>query len=145
MNEREEFLIYLYQTCDMGAKSLKDLINLLSNKENKISEYLNRYLKEYEEYAHELEIIIKEKDLDVKKSSIVSKVMSSIGMNMELMKDNSDTRIADMLIQGYTMGVLEATKKLNKYKKYIEKEDKKLAEKIIKTQEENIKELKKFL
>lgn len=145
MNAREEFLIYIYQTCEMGVKSTTDLIALLSNKENKISENLNRYLKEYEEYFHRAEGLIKEANIDIKKSSMMSKIMSSIGINMEVMKDNSDPKIADMLIQGYTMGTLEITKKLKKYKDYINKEERKLAEELNKTQENNIKELKKFL
>lgn len=145
MNGREEFLIYIYQTCEMGVKSTSDLIMLLSNKENKISENLNRYLKEYESYFKRAEALIKEANIDVKKSSLMSKIMSSIGINMEVMRDNSDAKIADMLIQGYTMGVLEVTKKLKKYKDSINKEERKLAEELNKTQENNIKELKKFL
>lgn len=145
MNAREEFLIYVYQTCEMGVKSTRDLITLLSNKENKISDNLHRYLKEYEEYLYRAETLIKESNIDIKKSSMMSKIMSSIGINMEVLKDNSDPKIADMLIQGYTMGTLEITKKLKKYKDSISKEERKLAEDLNKTQERNIKELKKFL
>ena len=35
---------------------------------------------------------------------------------MEVLKDNSDSRIAGMLIQGLTMGVINITKNIDKYK-----------------------------
>jgi hypothetical protein len=64
---------------------------------------------------------------------------------MELMADNSDVRIAEMLIQGYTMGNLELKKKYNKYKESITSEEEDIVDEIKKIQDKNIKKLKKYL
>ena len=64
---------------------------------------------------------------------------------MEIMKDNSDTKLAEMLIQGYTMGNLELKKKYNKYKTIMTKEEKDIADRIKMIQDKNIKKLKKYL
>lgn len=142
--ERNEFISYLYETVSMGYEYTDKLVNILKNKENKINIYLKRYREEYSKYKEELEGIIRSENIDVSKK-IVANIMSSLGMNLEMMKDNSDTKVADMLIQGYTMGILDISKKLKKYDKYITTNDKRLANRINKTQEENIKELKAFL
>lgn len=68
-----------------------------------------------------------------------------LGINMEIMKDNSDSRIADMLIQGMTMGVLNVSKKLDNYKDRIDKELIKLGEEIKEYQQKSIDKLKVYL
>ena len=40
------------------------------------------------------------------------KVMSTMGIKKEVKDDNSDAHLADVLIQGLTMGNLEITKEL---------------------------------
>ena len=40
---------------------------------------------------------------------------------METMKDNSDPAMAQMLIEGFTMGIVEMTSKIEKYKKVCKK------------------------
>ena len=64
---------------------------------------------------------------------------------MEIMKDNSDARIADMLIQGFTMGVLNVSKKIKNYEKYADKELTKLAIKFKEFQQKSIEILKEYL
>lgn len=145
MEDDKEFLLYLYQVCEMGVTSTKHLLDIINHKDNKIKSLLTEELNEYEEYFVEVKKLIDKYGITPKTSSMMSKIGSSIGMNIEMMNDNSDARIADMLIQGYTMGVLEITKKLKQYKDSISKEEKSIAEKINKTQNKNIKELKKYL
>lgn len=145
MEDNKEFILYLYQVCEMGVTSTKHLLDIINNKDNKIKKLLTEELNEYEEYFAEVKNLIDKKEINPKPSSMMSKIGSTIGMNFEMMNDNSDARIADMLIQGYTMGVLEITKKMKQYKDSISKEEKNLAERINKTQNKNIKELKKYL
>ena len=72
-------------------------------------------------------------------------ISSTIGMNMEFMKDNSDAKIADMLIRGFTMGNIEIDKKIDKFKDDADKEIIKLAKELKKFGEENIELLKPYL
>ena len=50
MNENEELLEYIYQTADMGTKSLTDLLNDINDKDNKIKKLISEQLKGYEKY-----------------------------------------------------------------------------------------------
>lgn len=145
MNEREEYLLYLYQVCEMGVQSTGDLLKVLNKTENKINTLVMEEKREYEHYFQKVKERLEENDISPQSSGLIAKVSSSMGIHMELAKDNSDTKIADMLIQGYTMGVLEITKKLKKYDATITKEEKALGEAIKDFQNKNIKKLKKYL
>ena len=144
MSERGEFLIELHNICDMGVRSTTELLNIIKGKENKIKALLGEELKEYEAALKKVKELIDDKSV-MGNAGLMAKIGSSIGMHIELLKDNSDTKIADMLIQGYTMGLLEVTKLLKKYKDFIGKEEKKIALEIKDFHNKNISELKKYL
>lgn len=145
MSEKGEFLVELYSICDMGVKSITDLLNIIKSKENKIKNLLENELKEYEQSYKEIKKVLSDNNIAIPNSGLIAKVSSSIGMHMELMRDNSDTKIADMLTQGYTMGLLEITKLLKKYNNSIGKEELKIANDMKKYHNKNITELKKYL
>ena len=66
-------------------------------------------------------------------------------MKMEVMNDNSDSKIADMLIRGLTMGVVETEKYIHKLEKKTDKDTMKLAEELLEFQNKSIKKLKEYL
>ena len=68
-----------------------------------------------------------------------------MGMNMELMKDNSDARIADMLTKGFTMGNIDITKKIDRFEDDADKEILKLANELLEFGKTNIELLKPYL
>ena len=61
------------------------------------------------------------------------------------MADDSTSHIAKMLIQGSSMGITEAVKKLHQYENDVEKDIKKLMERLQEFEEENVEKLKDFL
>ena len=121
MNENEEILEYIYQTSNMGMQSTKDLINSLKGKDNKIKKLIEEIEKNYEKYAKETEKLLNKQDLKAKHIGMMAKAMSKMSINKEMISDNSDANIADMLIQGLTMGNLELTKHIDNYEKTADK------------------------
>ena len=71
--------------------------------------------------------------------------MSKMSISKEMMNDNSDSNIADMLIQGLTMGNLELSKHINNYEKTADKKVIDLAKSLRKFGEEYIQKLKTYL
>ena len=69
---------------------------------------------------------------------------SYLGINMEVIKDNSDSSIAQMLIEGLNMGKIEMEKKLDKYKN-CDKKIIKLAKELYEFQGNSIEKLKEYL
>lgn len=145
MNENEEVLEYIYQTSNMGMQSAKDLINSLKGKDNKIKKILPEIEKNYEKYALETEKLLNKQELKAKPIGMMAKAMSKMNISKEMMNDNSDANIANMLIQGLTMGNLELSKHIDNYKEVADKKVIDLAKKLKKFGEEYIEKLKVYL
>lgn len=145
MDENNELLLYIYKNADMGVKSTTKLIRLLNAKDNKIKNVVEGELKGYEHFLKKSEALLKKNKTEPKGSGLMADISSSIGMNMEFMKDNSDAKIADMLIRGFTMGNIEIDKKIDKFKDDADKDIIKLAKELKKFGEENIELLKPYL
>ena len=145
MNENEEILEYIYQTSNMGMQSTKDLINVIKDKDNKIKKLLPEIEKNYEKYAKETEKLLNKQDLKAKPIGMMAKTMSKMSISKEMMNDNSDSNIADMLIQGLTMGNLELSKHIDNYEKTADKKVIDLAKSLRKFGEEYIEKLKPYL
>ncbi len=145
MNENNELLMYIYQNVDMGVKSTTHLINLLNKKDNKIKNIVEGQLKGYENFLKECKTLLKKNKISPKESGILKDMSATFGMNIEFMKDNSDARIADMLIKGFTMGNLDIDKKINSFNSDASKKILNLAKELKKFGEENIELLKPYL
>ncbi len=145
MNENEEVLEYIYQTSNMGMQSTKDLINSLKGKDNKIKKILPEIKKNYEKYALETEKLLNKQELKAKPIGMMAKAMSKMNISKEMLNDNSDANIANMLIQGLTMGNLELSKHIDNYKEVADKKVIDLAKKLKKFGEEYIEKLKVYL
>ncbi len=145
MNENEEILEYIYQISNMGMQSTKYLIDSLKGKDNKIKKLVEEIEKNYEKYAKETEKLLNKQDLKAKPIGMMAKAMSKMSINKEMISDNSDANIADMLIQGLTMGNLELTKHIDNYEKTADKKIINLAKSLRKFGEEYIEKLKVYL
>ena len=66
-------------------------------------------------------------------------------MKMEINKDNSDAKIADILLRGFIMGIAKIEKKIKDYKKEVDHSTLKLAKDLLKFQKNSINEIKKYL
>ncbi len=145
MNENNELLMYIYQNADMGVKSTTKLIKLLNTSDNKIKNLVEGELKGYENFLKKAKLLLKKNKITPKGSGIIAEISSSIAMDMEFMKDNSDAKIADILIRGFTMGNIEIDKKIDKFKDDADKSIIRLAKDLKKFGEENIELLKPYL
>ena len=114
-------------------KNLKQLLKDSYNKYEEISEEANKL---YKNYKHE-------KDEEAKDSNIMTKAMTWSGVEMKTFTDKSNSKIAEIMLQGVNMGVIEGRKLLNNKK--IDKEVNSLISKFVNMQEKLVEDLKKFL
>ncbi len=145
MNENIELLEHIYQTADMGAKSLTDLLKDIKDKDCKITTLVSEQLKGYEKYIKESEKLLKKYDTLPKGKGVMTEIMTKMGINKEVKKDNSDSAIAEMLIQGFNMGNLEMDKKIKTYEKSVDKKVINLAEDLLEFGRNNIKQVEEYL
>ena len=145
MNENNELLMYIYKNADMGVKSTTKLIRLLNTSDNKIKKVVEGELKGYENFLKKSRAMLKRNKVSPKGTSIVADISASITMDMEFMKDNSDAKIADILIRGFTMGNIDIDKKIEKFKDDADKDILKLAKELKRFGEINIELLQPYL
>lgn len=145
MDENIELLEYIYKNAEMGIYTITELLKDLNNKDNKIKMVAEKELKEFEEFYKDSKKILNKNNVPLKKNGTMSKMSASMGIKMETMRDNSDSSIAKMLIQGITMGTVEIEAKIDNYKNVVDKSNLDLAKNYLKTLQNQIEELKKYL
>ncbi len=145
MDENNELLMFIYKNADMGVKSTTKLIRLLNNSDNKIKKVVEGELKGYENFLKKSKALLKKNKVIPKGNSILADITSTVALDMEFMKDNSDAKIADILIRGFTMGNIDIDKKIEKYKDDADKEILKLAKELKRFGEINIELLQPYL
>lgn len=145
MDENFEMLECIYQNADMGAKSLTNLLNNIKEKDNKIKTLVSEEVKGYERFLKESKKLLKKNKIELKSKGTMSEIMSKIGIKKEVKNDNSDSAIAEMIIEGFTMGNLEIDKLITNYEKIVDTKVLKLAKDLHKFGEREITKLKEYI
>lgn len=143
MNGDKELIQYMQESIDMGIEALETLAKNLESTDNKIKSNVLKALESYKDFYKKCSAY--SDGGPVKKGNLLSVIMAKMGTTAEFMKDNSDSKIADTLIQGYNMGIIDITKKIKKYKGEISKDILKLANEYKDMQEKAIRDVKGFL
>lgn len=143
MNQNVELLEFIYQNTQMGLLTIPRILEKTTDEELKT--LLNAQLKEYEEINACAKEYLLTEDTKPKSVSEMAKMSSTMMTQMKTMMDSSPSNIAEMMIDGNTMGVIEIIKKIHKYKDLAKPEYIKLAEKLQKTEEANVSQMKAFL
>ena len=129
-----------------GANMGMDAINFIIEKteDNDLKKEIETEYQEYEKISQEIEkIYYKYNDKDPHKTSAMNKAMTWSGIEMRTLNDNSTSKLAELLIQGVNMGIIEGRKIINKKK--MNKEVEKIVKKYVTMQEKNLDNLKAFL
>ncbi len=145
MNENKELLILLHDNIKMGLSSTKKLIKLIKEKNNKIKFILEEELQRYEEFYKKCKKYMKKEKLEIEHSSLLKELTASTAMKMEVRKDNSDSKIASILIRGFNMGNITLETKIKEYKKEANKETISLAEKVLDFGKKQMKLLEAYI
>ncbi len=146
MNENLEIVNHIFKDSEMSISTLTKLSNTLEKKDNKIKDAIEDILKGYERYYKEAKKILTKEGSKKEKNSFITKMMANMGIDKEVKNDNSDSKMADMLIKGISMGSIDLEKKLKKYKdKEIDEKINELATDFKKFQDDCITKLKEYL
>ena len=74
----------------------------------------------------------------------MTKLKTYIMININTIKDKTASHIAEMMIQGSSMGIVDITKKLKEYNN-AEQDIIELGNRLLKFEQQNIEEMKTFL
>ena len=138
--------IKLLRECDAGTKmavtSIDDVLESVKSSE------LKKLLKETKDYhsklGNEIHGLLSRLDTEEKEPSLMAKSMSWMKTNMKMGMDSSDATIADLITDGSNMGVKSLYRYLNQYK-MADDTTKDICKRLIKIEEQLIKELQPYL
>jgi hypothetical protein len=105
---------------------------------------LHKQLKDYQELADKSKSQLLVNGAEVKDKSFYDKAMMKGNVKMNTMIDSSDSHIAQMVIQGSTMGVTQMTKLIHASKN-ADGASTDIAKEFVKKEEENIEIMKNYL
>ena len=136
-----ELLQYIYKTADMGCEGI-DAVE--KHAEQKLLEELRRERNEYESVRSEADQLIRKHGDEPSGTGMMAKMGADMMTAAEMMMDDSRGKIAEMMIQGTTMGIVKTIRHLKDYEGHDEA-SRKLGEKLLELQEENVEKMKAYL
>lgn len=131
-----------YENVRMASYAIDCIIEKIENQN--LADLLRKQNKFYLDTTLEIEHLAKENEVELKDISPMLKGMSYVSIKMKTLTNNDSPKLAEMLIQGTTMGITDTLKAKNEYPT----EDKKLSiivDRIIHHEEEFVDSLKTFL
>ena len=141
MLSENQLLNHIYQTAEMGQEGIRSVLKYTG--EPKLVSALNSQLAEYEK-QNAAGSLLHARGEPPKGLGPVTKASSEVMSTVKAMADRSPANIAEMMIQGSTMGV---TKSLRTIRECDLRDDgiRRLADRLLKTEQANIEEMKRFL
>ena len=143
MEENINILNELNKGACMGMDSINIIKDKIKDKEFK--NVVEKIYKKYEEISRNINKLYYKYDRvdDPKTTNPISKAMLWSGIEINTLTDTSDSKLAEILLNGINMGIIEGRKILNNKFSDIEVED--LIKEFIRMQEGSVEELKQYL
>ena len=104
----ENLLCELYKEMKMGASSLTDVLGKVHD--GAFREELTRQIDEYEKFAKTACDRLLDCGATPKEEGIMARMAAKVGMAMNTMNDSTTSHLAQMVIEGNTMGITELTR-----------------------------------
>lgn len=142
MLSENQLLNHIYQTAEMGQDGIRTVLKYAD--EPGLVRVLNSQLEEYQRIQNTAGAMLHARGEPPKGIGPMAKLSSEAMTAVKSLTDPSATNIAEMMIQGSTMGVTKSLRTLRDCRP----EDprvKDLADKLLKTEQANIEEMKTFL
>lgn len=142
----EQDTIKLLRECDagikMGVSAIDEVLTYAGNEE--LKKRLIKSMDENESLKNDLTLLLNKYHDDGKEPAATAKAMSWIKTNVKLALNESDEVIADLITDGCNMGVKSVCKYLNKYEA-ADEDSKRLAKKLVRSQESLSEDMRRFL
>ena len=144
MEDKNE--INVLDELNKGACMGRDAIHFIMDKveDDDLKQELNRQYSEYEKIHNEICHVYPEySKKDPHETNTMNKVMTWYGIEMKTMMDKSNSKIAELLLQGTNMGIIEGRRLLNNNN--TNEEIHSLVQEYVDMQEKAVEKLKTFL
>ena len=139
-----ELLRAIYKNVKMAGDSLIDLMPKV--KDERLKSEMTVQLSTYEAFASRAAKLLADEGVKPEEEGFLTKMGAKMGCIMNTMRDSTASHLAEMLIEGATMGVTDMTKLVREYENSnCSEEALSLAREIISFEEDTIERMKEFL
>ncbi len=143
-NCTEELLGELYKNINMGADALRDVIPKVKGSD--LSCELTSQLDSYCAFSDRASKHLTRIGGQPKEKGVMSKMGAKIGIEMNTLVDATDAHIAQMIIEGTTMGITDTIRLVRDYENSNCSEDALgLAREVVSYQEKTVEKMKSYL
>ena len=130
-----------------GATMGMDAITFVSKKvkDKKFKKVLDIEYNKYEQISYRIKDLYSQySNKNPHETNTMNKVMTWYGIQMKTMNDDTVSKLAEILVQGTNLGIIEGRRLLNQNPK-VSRNIKKILNDFVAMQEDSLETLKKFL
>ncbi len=143
MNKEEiNVLDELNKGATMGMDALEMIVGKVND--NSLKEELKKEYNDYKKIVEEIRKIYPNKKKEPHRTNIFNQSMTWMGIECNTLMDSSTSKVAELLIQGVNMGIIEGRRLLNQ-KIEVKMKIKELIREYVDMQEEALDNLKEYL
>jgi len=143
MSANAELIEYIYKNAGMGVQSIGKLIEKIQRDDFK--SFLSEQYADYKSITEECERIAREDGIRLKELGVISKLESDMMIKMKTMADHSPDTVAEMLMQGSVMGIVQSIRRIKEYEGESNNDILGIARKLLTIEQRNIQECPKWL
>lgn len=107
-----ELMQAVYKNAKMGSDALVTIIG--KTKDAKLRQELTDQLESYHGFECAAKNKLHEMSEEAKDPGLLSRLPADISIKMSTMMDSSNSKIAELMINGYNMGIVDIQKSMNK-------------------------------
>lgn len=139
----EKLLNNIYQNVKMGVDAINTLLPKVEDQA--MRQDLTTQLLGYEEFSTQATKLLLEQGKTPKEISAFQKIPAEAGIHMNTLRDRSNSNIAEMMINGSIMGIIDTTRTLNQCRETCPRQLTQLAHDIIDFEDNNVTRMRAYL
>ena len=143
-SNKEELLNEIYGAACMGSDSIMQVTGKISD--GALKNELKTQLDGYRNFAVQAENALVGMGKTAKRPGVFKTVPATVSISLKTMADSSESHVAEMMVNGLTMGVIEMKRQANNAAEcQVDADAVKLANDMVAFQENSINQLKQYL
>ena len=142
MKNSKDILSSILKTTQMGQVGIRSVLD--TSMRPGLRKALESQLQEYDRIESEAHYIAGQRGWELRELDPAVRFMSDMMTRMKLNRRNSDSKIADMMIQGNTRGMIKGLKNLHQYPEQ-DAQVSTLSQKLLDCETANIRQMQSFL
>ena len=142
MKNSQQILSSVLKTAQMGQVGIRSVLD--TRMRPGLRKALEQQLREYDQIETEAHALASQRGWELKDLDPALRMMSNMVTRMKLSVGGSESKIADMMIQGSTKGMIKGLRNMHQFPR----EDSRisaLSQKLLDTENANIRQMQAFL